>query len=69
MSQQQSTSATSQEAPAPRNRRPYAAPVVERVPLRPEEAVLGACKNVTAGSGPRQPSSCRMVSACSAIGS
>jgi hypothetical protein len=54
---------------APDGRRPYAPPTVERVELRPEEAVLGACKNQTAGAGPRQPSSCRAVSACASIGS
>jgi hypothetical protein len=43
-------------------RQPYVKPQIQEVPLRPEEAVLGACK--TAGrSGPAQfrctvPSSC-----------
>ncbi len=67
MSEQQPSSAA-QSPPSPA-RRPYAAPIVERIELRPEEAVLGACKNATTGSGPRQPTSCRMVSACSSLGS
>jgi hypothetical protein len=69
MSQHQPSSVGSSQAEPSRTRRPYAAPVVERIELRPEEAVLGACKNATTGSGPRQPSSCRTVAACSAIGS
>jgi hypothetical protein len=43
--------------PSPPKRAPYHKPKVERVPLRPEEAVLGACK--TGGiSGPGDPTAC-----------
>jgi len=34
----------------PRGKKPYVKPEVEQVPLRPEEAVLGACK-VDGGAG------------------
>ena len=33
------------------DRKPYRKPEAVRVPLRPEEAVLGACK-IASGSGP-----------------
>lgn len=33
----------------PAARRPYVAPEVVKVELRPEEAVLGACKTMTSG--------------------
>ena len=46
-------------------KRPYAKPEVREVPLRPEEAVLGACK--TAGrSGPAQIR-CNFPSSCSSL--
>jgi hypothetical protein len=44
-------------------RKPYAKPQIVRVTLRPEEAVLAACKNNRV-SGPAQPT-CRFPSACS----
>ncbi len=48
-------------------KRAYAPPSVTKVPLRPEEAVLGFCKNnVTAG--PRG-GNCRAVGVCSTAGS
>lgn len=48
-------------------RRAYAPPSVTKVPLRPEEAVLGFCKNnVTAG--PRG-GNCKAVGVCSTTGS
>ena len=50
-----------------RPRKPYEAPSVEQVPLRPDEAVLGFCKNNTA-PGPIGPN-CRAVGACSTQGS
>jgi hypothetical protein len=48
-------------------RKPYEAPTVTRVSLRPEEAVLGHCK-IIGTSGPVS-GSCINVTACSAIGS
>lgn len=48
-------------------KKPYAAPSVEKVPLRPEEAVLGFCKNNTT-AGPRG-GNCRAVGVCSTQGS
>ena len=48
-------------------RRAYAPPSVTKVPLRPEEAVLGFCKNnVTAG--PRG-GNCKALGVCSTAGS
>lgn len=47
-------------------KRPYAAPRLVRVVLRPEEAVLGACKNA-ASAGPAG-ASC-VVSSCATSGS
>jgi hypothetical protein len=49
-------------------RRPYEPPSVERVALRPEEAVLGSCKTGSTGGGPRA-FRCRSVATCSALGS
>ena len=43
-------------------RRPYAKPLLTRVNLRPEEAVLAACKRAGVG-GPGQPS-CNSPAAC-----
>lgn len=37
--------------PRGKGKKPYAKPEVTQVPLRPEEAVLGACKTAS-GSGP-----------------
>ena len=55
------------EADTPRARKPYAKPEVTKVSLRPEEAVLGACK---AGrvAGPGQPR-CGVPAPCSSLGS
>ena len=44
-------------------KRPYRKPGVVQVSLRPDEAVLGACKNV-GHSGPNAGSNCTPVSAC-----
>lgn len=44
----------------------YQAPVITRISLRPEEAVLGHCKNGSS-AGPVSPN-CNITS-CSAIGS
>ncbi len=58
----------SQELALPaQTKRPYEAPTVQRVELRPEEAVLGACK--TGNSGGPRASRCRSVATCSTIGS
>src|SRR5688572_12784475 len=50
-----------------RARKPYERPEITQVSLRPEEAVLGACK---AGkvSGPGQPR-CAVPAPCSSVGS
>jgi len=48
---------------ADEGKRPYTKPEIQEVPLRPEEAVLGACKTATA-SGPAQ-ARCTFPSACS----
>ena len=55
------------ESDASRPRKPYTKPEVTKVSLRPEEAVLGACK---AGrvSGPGQPR-CGVPAPCSSLGS
>jgi hypothetical protein len=45
----------------------YEPPSVEKVPLRPEEAVLGFCKNGTT-AGPRG-GNCRATGVCSTQGS
>ena len=47
-------------------RKRYAPPAVQKVPLRPQEAVLGFCKN-NAGGGPRGIH-CTSVTACSLQG-
>jgi hypothetical protein len=44
-------------------KRPYAKPQIQEVPLRPEEAVLGACKTSSV-SGPAQ-AKCSFPSNCS----
>jgi hypothetical protein len=49
-------------------RRPYKKPEMERVSLRPEEAVLGNCKN-SAASGPGGPGNCMPVGPCFSQGS
>jgi hypothetical protein len=43
-------------------RKPYAKPQLTRVTLRPEEAVLAACKNLNV-NGPGQPT-CNQPSVC-----
>jgi hypothetical protein len=48
-------------------RKPYSKPEVRQIPLRPEEAVLGACKSAsTAGLA---QSTCNFISTCPIIGS
>jgi hypothetical protein len=46
---------------------PYEKPVVHQVALRPEEAVLGACK--MSGSGGPVSSACTVPVQCSSVGS
>lgn len=45
----------------------YEPPRVKVISLRPEEAVLGNCKSITA-SGPVQPT-CMNVTGCTPVGS
>jgi hypothetical protein len=47
----------------PHEKKPYAKPQIQEVPLRPDEAVLGGCKT-TSTSGPAQ-ARCTMPSNCS----
>jgi hypothetical protein len=49
---------------AEESRKPYAKPQIQEVPLRPEEAVLGACKT-SAVSGPAQ-AKCSFPTSCTA---
>ncbi len=55
------------QPPPVQAKRPYEPPTVQRVELRPEEAVLGACK--TGNSGGPRASRCRSIATCSSIGS
>jgi len=50
------------------DRRSYGRPVVKRVQLRPEEAVLGFCKSSTV-NGPNIGNNCLGPPACSGNGS
>jgi hypothetical protein len=51
-------------------KRPYEKPEIKQVALRPDEAVLGACK-ASSGSGGSGPGggNCRTPSPCSSLGS
>jgi hypothetical protein len=49
-------------------KKPYVKPEVKQVQLKPEEAVLGFCKNAVA-NGPGDPADCTPVGNCSGIGS
>ncbi|HZP48861.1 MAG TPA: hypothetical protein VFB07_10020 [Vicinamibacterales bacterium] len=53
------------DSPSVDQKRPYAKPEVREVPLRPEEAVLGACKT-SARSGPAQLR-CSFPTSCSSL--
>ncbi len=44
-------------------RRAYQVPAVNNVKLRPEEAVLAACK-VGTGNGPNEPGGCAVPTDC-----
>lgn len=46
-----------------KTRRAYQVPAVNNVKLRPEEAVLGACK-VGTGNGPNEPGGCAVPTDC-----
>lgn len=52
------------------DKRPYVKPDIKQVALRPEEAVLAACKSST-GTGGGGPGSgnCRSPAPCSSLGS
>ena len=49
-------------AGTPSGRKPYAKPELTRVSLRPEEAVLGACKTISGTMGGGAGGSCSIVS-------
>jgi len=49
-------------------KKPYTKPEIKQVPLRPEEAVLGFCKNPTT-SGPTAIGNCKPLGNCSGQGS
>lgn len=51
-----------------RQRKTYQKPAMVVVALRPDEAVLGSCKSLSA-SGPGNPARCRTGIACNSIGS
>jgi len=52
-----------------RVRQPYAKPAIIRVPLKPDEAILGSCKNTgTTLAGPGN-SNCHNPTSCSSLGS
>jgi hypothetical protein len=52
---------------APEGKKPYVKPEVKEVPLRPEEAVLGACKS-NGQAGPAQ-ATCAVPAPCATLGS
>jgi len=52
---------------APQKKKSYESPKISVISLRPEEAVLGACKNMSS-AGPVS-GSCTRVPVCSAPGS
>ena len=50
-------------------KRPYTEPEINQVALRPEEAVLGACKSTAGGGSGPGSGNCRQPSPCSSLGS
>ena len=50
-------------------KRPYPKPEIQQVALRPEEAVLGACKSTSGGGSGPGSGNCRRPSPCSSLGS
>jgi hypothetical protein len=57
---------TTSKNQAESEKRPYAKPQIQEVPLRPNEAVLGGCKTASI-SGPAQMGHCNNPSACSQV--
>ena len=53
---------------SPRSKKPYEKPAFVVVALRPDEAVLGACKT-NGASGPGNRGRCRSIGNCSSQGS
>jgi hypothetical protein len=56
-----------QELDHANSKKPYEAPTLMTISLRPEEAVLGHCK-ISGTGGPVQPT-CNFISTCMSIGS
>lgn len=56
------------DAGPPSPKKPYAKPELTRVGLRPEEAVLGACKTIGGTAGGGAGGTCSVVS-CQTTGS
>lgn len=52
---------------ASEKKKPYQAPTLTTISLRPEEAVLGHCKSPTAGSG--TSGTCFIIGGCPSQGS
>jgi hypothetical protein len=50
-------------------KRPYTRPEIKQVALRPDEAVLGACKASSGTGGGPGGVNCRTPAACSSFGS
>ena len=56
---------TTSKDQAEKEKRPYAKPQIQEVPLRPDEAVLGGCK--TASTSGAAQHRCNSPSSCSAL--
>ena len=54
---------------SPNGKKKYRKPSVRMIPLRPEEAVLGACKSATTGTLNAGGGHCTIPVNCSSIGS
>lgn len=54
--------------PTPRDKKKYRKPTVRMIPLRAEEALLGACKSATSGAL-NGGGTCTVPVNCSSIGS
>jgi hypothetical protein len=48
-------------------KKPYEAPLLRTISLRPEEAVLGHCK--TSGTGGPVQATCTFIGPCTSVGS
>lgn len=55
------------KAGRPKEKKAYESPTLTTISLRPEEAVLGHCKNPTAGSG--TSGTCFIIGGCPSQGS